>query len=149
MVALLGAMTLAACGNTPSLPERSAPGVQTGKKMKVLSRPPAPLTVDAVVQQGMALQGRDLKVAGRYMGWNGQCQGTPASRSAWMLEGKSECVYVSGQVPDGLAPPPAQEDVGQEVVVEARVAADQAGRLYLVTVHGSAIGSPQGATNGQ
>ena len=73
-----------------------------------------------------------VTVTGRYAGWSGPCKGAPPrTRSDWMLVDGTACIYVSGPVPVGLAPPPDPASHGQGTVVEGRVERADDGRLYL------------------
>ena len=91
---------------------------------------PAGLSTVTDVLEGAA--GRTVTVTGRYAGWKGGCKGAPPNtRSDWMLVDDASCIYVSGPVPPGLAPPPDATSDGAPLVIQAQVERAPDGRLFL------------------
>jgi len=72
-----------------------------------------------------------VTVTGRFQGWRGPCPGgPPVSRSDWMINDASGCLYVHGPVPPGLdAAKPAGEKISVTGVVRLKN-----GRPYLEVV---------------
>jgi hypothetical protein len=69
------------------------------------SQEPVRLSVGEIIDRAEDLEGRMVEVTARFMGWKGSCRnGPPVTRSDWMLEDESGCIYVSGPAPPGLSP---------------------------------------------
>jgi hypothetical protein len=93
---------------------------------------PAVLAVDDAIAHAAILDGKEVTVQGRFMGWKGRCSGMPPTRSAWMLEGEHECIYVAGPVPEGISPAPSTNDLGRATSLHGTLVRDNAGRPYLM-----------------
>lgn len=63
----------------------------------------AKTAIQTVLDDPTSHEGRELSLSGVFTGWKGNCRGgPPASRSDWMLEDSTGCLYVSGPTPEGL-----------------------------------------------
>jgi len=64
------------------------------------------LTIEAIYQEPYRYEGRVVELSGWFKGWKGGCRsGPPVSRSDWMIEDGTGCLYVSGPLPrPGLDP---------------------------------------------
>lgn len=109
----------------PSPPERRAtphPADRTAPSVKDIQ------------QHADAFVGTVLTLTGRFRGWSGPCTGSPpATRSDWMFEDGTGCIYVTGALPAGLnAAVPQGEEIVVEVVV--KTGADNAPYLSIRSV---------------
>jgi len=58
------------------------------------------LTIGAIHQEPYRYEGRVIELSGWFQGWKGGCRsGPPVSRSDWMIEDGTGCLYVSGPLP--------------------------------------------------
>jgi hypothetical protein len=63
------------------------------------------ITIKAIKDHPDMYAGRTVVLTGQFKGWKGSCRETlPQSRSDWMVEDETGCIYVNGTVPDGLRP---------------------------------------------
>ncbi|PLX84830.1 MAG: hypothetical protein C0617_06345 [Desulfuromonas sp.] len=73
--------------------------------------------------------GQTVLVSGLFKGWKGACLSTPpVSRSDWMLEDGTGCIYVHAPLPAGSDPLKPQ---GEAVSLRAVVRQDRRGAPYL------------------
>jgi len=76
-----------------------------------------------------AYAGRTVLVSGSFKGWKGACLSTPpVSRSDWMLEDGTGCIYVHAPLPAGSD---ALKPQGEAVSLRAVVRQDRRGAPYL------------------
>lgn len=88
-----------------------------------------PPDIRAVHDQVKELEGAEVTLTGRFRGWKGACPGgPPATRSDWMLEDASGCIYVTGKIPTGVNPAVPQ---GEELTVTGTVIKGKQGQAYL------------------
>ncbi len=89
-------------------------------------------TVDAIVNEPANWAGKKTKVAGNFSGWQGKCTGRPpVSRSDWMLEGDTACMYVNGRLPPELSSIPPAKGIGKPIIVIGEVVIDRFGKAYI------------------
>jgi|CXWL01.1.fsa_nt_gi hypothetical protein len=90
------------------------------------------LTVDAVAKEPKSWAGKKVKVEGNFSGWQGKCTGRPpVSRSDWMMENDTACVYVSGRLPPELSSISPARGIGKPIVVMGEVFIDGFGKPYI------------------
>lgn len=104
--AKLVVILLAACSSGPAALDRPAPVASSSKPaLSTVSagRPLSPSTakpVDEVVAHATSLKEQTILVHGWFAGFKGTCVGAPpVTRSDWMLEGETRCLYVAGGMP--------------------------------------------------
>lgn len=121
-LALFG-WVLIACAST----ERTLPTPQT----KDNTRPNA-LLVDTVAKEPANWAGKKVKVTGNFSGWKGKCTGSPpVSRSDWMIDGNTACMYVNGRLPPELSSIPPARGIGKLIVVTGEIFIDRNGKAYI------------------
>jgi hypothetical protein len=120
----------------------SARSVPIGKADETILLNPT-LTVEAVEKASTSMAGKKVKVVGSFSGWQGKCTGRPPmSRSDWMIESATACVYVSGRLPAELSSVPPARGIGKPIVVFGEISFDNAGKAYLRSERIS-VSSPQ------
>lgn len=73
------------------------------------------LSIKDILDGRTAFEGKEVTITGRFMGWKGRCNTSmPMTRSDWIIEDDSGCIYVSGPLPQGLS---ALAPKGEPVVV--------------------------------
>jgi hypothetical protein len=123
-VALLG-WFLTACAST---------GQSTPLQQAVETTQPnlQSLTVDTVAKESANWAGKKVKVIGNFSGWQGKCTGRPpVSRSDWMIESNTACVYVNGRLPSELSSIPPARGLGKPIIVIGEVVIDGFGKAYI------------------
>lgn len=122
-MALFG-WALIACAST----ERNLSTPQT----KVSTQPNALLAVDTVAKEPANWAGKKVKVTGNFSGWKGKCTGgPPVSRSDWMIDGNTACMYVNGRLPPELSSIPPGRGIGKPIVVIGKIIVDRHGKAYV------------------
>jgi len=85
--------------------------------------------IEQVQEQAQSFEGKAVTIEGKFKGWKGKCAGgPPVTRSDWMLEDKTGCIYVSGPVPDGLS---AISPRDEQVSVKGIVRINRSGKGYV------------------
>lgn len=96
------------------------------------TQPNSPLTVDTVVKAPANWAGKKVKVTGNFSGWQGKCTGRPpVSRSDWMIESDTACMYVNGRLPPELSSIPPAKVIGKPIIVFGKVVIDGFGKPYI------------------
>lgn len=96
------------------------------------TQPNSLLTVDAVAKEPANWAGKKVKVTGNFSGWQGKCTGRPpVSRSDWMIENDTACLYVNGRLPPELSSIPPAKGIGKPIVVIGEVVIDGFGKAYI------------------
>lgn len=89
-------------------------------------------SVEMIANRPANWAGKTVRVAGRFSGWQGKCGGKPpVSRSDWMLESDSACLYVNGRLPPELSAIPPGRGIGNLIIVSGKVEIDPSGKAYL------------------
>ena len=81
-----------------------------------------------IMTQPAAYEGMIVTIDGKYQGWKGGVGGEPpVSRSDWLVEDATGCIYVNGKIPQ-LDP---VEDIGTPVEVKGMVRVTDEGVPYI------------------
>ncbi|MDD4910768.1 MAG: hypothetical protein PHP57_00595 [Sideroxydans sp.] len=89
-------------------------------------------TVNSIIEHPQQWIGEKVKVTGLFSGWQGKCKGMPpVSRSDWMLESDTSCIYVNGRLPQELSAIPPARGIGSTVIVVGKNLQDRAGKPYI------------------
>lgn len=84
-----------------------------------------PLTIQKIIEDPSRYEGKQIVLEGTFRGWKGKCESSrPLTRSDWILEDESGCIYVTGKVPDYLAPVAPK---GERIAVSGTVQTGSAG----------------------
>ena len=69
--------------------------------------------IESILSDPGSFAGTEITIQGEYRGWRGKCpESVPRTRSDWILEDGTGCIYVTGLMPRGLDPAkPANEPV--------------------------------------
>jgi len=63
------------------------------------------ISVKDILDRHLELRGKTVQLKGVFKGWHGNCHGgPPISKSDWMTEDGTGCIYVHGTLPSGLHP---------------------------------------------
>jgi len=95
--------------------------------------PPAPgqqkATIKDILNHPAKFGSSDVVLTGIFKGWTGSCPSSAMlTRSDWILEDDTGCIYVTGRIPAGLAP---QQPNNEHIVVTGRVMVNAAGKPYV------------------
>lgn len=84
----------------------------------------ARISVMAIQMKSSEFSGKQVQLNGVFKGWRGTCKSAPPkSRSDWMFQDATGCIYVHGALPKGVQPMfPKDEPVSLKAVV--RLTAD-------------------------
>lgn len=91
---------------------------QTNKDMK--------MTVKRILDDPRSFEGKDITVQGLYKGWSGKCPSSAMlTRSDWVLEDETGCIFVTGRMPSGVS---ANQPQGERIVVQGKVVLGSKGK---------------------
>lgn len=91
------------------------------------------ITIKAIKDHPDTYAGRPVVLTGRFKGWKGSCQEVPPkSRSDWMVEDDTGCIYVCGSVPGGMRPMSPNDET---IVLTGTVRLSKLGVPYLEVQH--------------
>lgn len=84
------------------------------------------ITIKRILDDPSSFEGKDVTVQGLYRGWSGKCLSSAMlTRSDWILEDETGCIYVTGRMPTGS---PANQPQGERIVVQGKVISGSAGK---------------------
>ena len=97
------------------------------------SAPPASITkrtqltsIKQILDHQKTFVGKDITVRGLFRGWKGKCPSSSLlTRSDWMLEDETGCIYITGRIPNALSP---VQPKGERVLVQGRVITTKKGK---------------------
>lgn len=93
----------------PSQPARSGSGV----------------TVRAIQENPTLFTEKEIVLEGVFRGWTGKCVSPFITRSDWVLEDETGCIYITGRIPNSLSP---VQPKGERVLVKGRVITTRKGK---------------------
>jgi hypothetical protein len=98
------------------------------------------IALDAVLEDPKAFEGREIVVEGAFRGWRGRCPGsTPITRSDWVLENQTGCIYATGRIPDRVS---LLEPRGQQLIVSGEVGVGRDGKPVLKVIEVKSLPKP-------
>lgn len=84
------------------------------------------ISIQQVLNAPAGFSGKEVLVQGKFKGWNGTCSSSSVlTRSDWVIEDETGCIYVTGAVPAGLSPMQPHNEL---IKVVGRVMVNDAGR---------------------
>jgi len=109
-------------GHRPPGEERTTSGAQASADRKTTM-------VRDIQQDPRTFAEAPVLLEGFFRGWSGPCAGSPPqTRSDWMFEDGSGCIYVTGMLPSGLS---AVAPQGERIILDAIVKIGKGGTPYL------------------
>jgi hypothetical protein len=92
-----------------------------------------PVKIEQVIENSRALSKRKVELNGAFRGWKGCPASSMITKSDWVLEDETGCIYISGNMPEGVSPTQAE---GERFKVYGAVTLDKMGKpaikaLYL------------------
>lgn len=100
----------------------SAPSADTNKKSEKVQ-------IKQVIDNQDSLDGKDVSVEGFFRGWKGGCPSSyMLTRSDWILEDETGCIYITGRIPDSVSPMKPQ---GEHILVKGRVLMNEKGKSII------------------
>jgi hypothetical protein len=85
--------------------------------------------LQAIVEQPAVFAGKNISAEGVFLGWSGTCPGSAAvTRSDWILEDRTGCIYVTGRIPAGVS---AAKPKRERLLVTGTVKTAKCGRPFL------------------
>ncbi|MDO8989947.1 MAG: hypothetical protein Q7U91_09960 [Sideroxyarcus sp.] len=82
-------------------------------------------TIKQVIDNAARMNDQQIELAGSFRGWKGCPSSAMITRSDWVLDDDSGCIYVSGAMPEGVSPEKAE---GEHIRVIGRVVVDAKGK---------------------
>lgn len=94
---------------------------------KELANKDTSVTIKQILDEPASCENHDVTVQGLYKGWSGKCESsTMLTRSDWILEDETGCIYVTGRMmPTGS---PADQPKGERVLVQGKVILGSTGK---------------------
>ncbi len=115
---LLACSTDNGAGSSKPMAEAKAPALQLDQKAGAA-------TIKQVMENAGRMNDQEVELTGTFRGWKGCPASAMITRSDWVLEDGSGCIYVSGAMPEGVSPEKAQ---GEHVRIKGRVLVDAKGK---------------------
>jgi len=86
------------------------------------------VTIRALLDRPKEYKDKNIVLEGDFRGWSGACAGSSLlTRSDWVLDDGTGCIYVSGRVPAGVSP---VNPKGERLAVSGRVKTGKKGKPY-------------------
>lgn len=77
------------------------------------------LTIRKIIEDPSGYVEKQIVLEGTFRGWKGKCESSkPLTRSDWILEDETGCIYVTGKVPPDLSP---MAPKGEQILVTGTV----------------------------
>lgn len=92
------------------------------------------ISLETVFKNPQAFAEKEIVLEGFFRGWSGRCaDSTPITRSDWILEDQTGCIYVTGRIPAGVSTIRPQ---GERLILSGRVKIGRDGKpvLEVITV---------------
>jgi hypothetical protein len=90
------------------------------------------ITLKTILDDPEAYAGKEIVLEGRFRGWSGKCAGSaPITRSDWILEDKTGCIYVTGRIPAGVS---VIEPQGEPLILSGKVRIRKDGKPILEVI---------------
>jgi len=86
------------------------------------------IDIGSICRHPGALEGKKVRVRGRYLGWRGEIENPRITRSDWAIEDDSGAIYVTGLPAKGLDP---VRDIGHRLEVLGIVQVNPKGIPYI------------------
>lgn len=84
------------------------------------------IPIKQILTHHESLQRKDVTLKGTFLGWSGICaSSSPFTRSDWILEDETGCIYVTGILPTGLSP---SQPKGEPIIVTGQVIISNTGK---------------------
>jgi hypothetical protein len=81
--------------------------------------PPVNASIKDILTGSVKFNTTEVMVKGIFKGWKGECpSSSPITRSDWVLEDDTGCIYITGRIPTALSP---LQPKGERVLVKGRV----------------------------
>jgi hypothetical protein len=122
LILFLGlSVSLAACAGSRGERESAMPDAD--------SQSPPNVSLAAIKSAAQNYQDKIVTISGVFKGWKGLCRSSfTVTRSDWILDDGTDCIYVSGQIPTGVS---ATEPKDERLVVTGTILRDKAGAIHL------------------
>jgi hypothetical protein len=105
---------------------RTPPGQGTDTAPTPLVVPSLNVSIKDILTGSVKLDSAEVLVKGIFKGWKGDCPSSSAiTRSDWVLEDETGCIYVTGRIPTALSP---TRPMGEHVLVKGRVIVTKTGK---------------------
>ena len=90
------------------------------------------LCIESILLDSASYTGEEVVVEGIFLGWKGKCNDSaPLTRSDWILEDPTGCIYVTGLIPDNLDP---AKPSNERVLVRGFVETGRSGKPLIKAV---------------
>ncbi len=85
----------------------------------------AVIPIKQIIDAPADYEGKEVRLQGVFLGWKGGCASSVMlTRSDWVLQDDSGCVYVTGRLPDAVSPATPK---GESIQVIGRVLVNKKG----------------------
>jgi hypothetical protein len=85
-------------------------------------------TIKQVIENASRMNDQQVELTGAFSGWKGCPASSMITRSDWVLEDESGCIYVSGVIPGGVSPTSPQ---GERIQIKGRIIVDKNGKASI------------------
>ena len=83
-------------------------------------------TIKTILDDPTSCENHEVTVQGTYKGWIGKCANSAMlTRSDWMMEDETGCIYVTGSLPTGFS---ADKPQDERVTVQGKVILGPSGK---------------------
>ena len=122
MLIVLPGATLFAMGKGGQMPTEQAPVKAPASPAPAQNKS----TIGDILSDPKKFTSSDVLVEGIFKGWTGTCPlSSMLTRSDWIIEDETGCIYVTGSVPTGLSP---MQPHNERIKVAGRVMVNEKGR---------------------
>jgi len=86
-------------------------------------------TIRKILDDPGSFEGREIVLEGIFQGWSGKCAGSPpVTRSDWVLEDRTGCIYVTGTIPTGVS---LTNPKGERLILSCKIKINRDGKPFL------------------
>lgn len=89
------------------------------------------IAIGMILKAPEDFENKEVVLEGAFRGWNGKCEeSSPLTRSDWILEDATGCIYVSGEIPSWVS---TTAPKGESLVVLGEIKTKGSRKPYLRT----------------
>jgi len=86
------------------------------------------VTIREILNRPKSFKDKEIVLEGAFQGWAGKCAGSSMlTRSDWILDDGTGCIYVTGRIPAGVSP---SEPKGERMVLSGRIKTGKKGKPF-------------------
>ncbi len=86
------------------------------------------VTIRAILNHPGAFKNKKIVLEGTFRGWSGKCnRSSMLTRSDWVLDDGTGCIYVTGRIPAGVSP---SDPKGERVALSGSIKTGKRGKPF-------------------